>query len=214
MLGDGNTYLGSEFVGGMHDERVIDEVAVIADGDGAGGDEFGDGSNLVTGAVHGDGAGGQDADDALVLCVVGGADQPVRGVERWLGVGHLNDGGVAAGSRSGGARGDGFFVGLAGGAEVGVKIDKAGGDEEAGSLDLAHIGVSSSDAGTYLGDTPVDNQQVSDFVATGSGVNDATADDEERDGLLGGFRHGAFVCTRGLISAPRVERMSLVHWRG
>ena len=214
MLRDRDADLGSHFVGNAHDASVIDEIAVISDGDGTGGDEFGDGGDLATGATHGDGASGKDSDEALVAGVVDGSDQPIWGIERRLRVGHLDDGGEAASGRSGGATGDGFLVLLAGGSEVGVEVNETGGDEKARSLDVPDMSVGGSEAGSNFGDTPVDDEHVGDFVAAGGGVEDATADDEEGGWVVGGFRHAAFVCTRRLISAPRAQPPGLVHWRG
>jgi hypothetical protein len=177
VIHDGQVEHLGVFDGAAHEFVVLDAVAVVGDGDDAGAFERADGGEGLALHADGDAAGGENFHDGVaangVVDVLDGAGVVGDGRR----VGHAHDGGEPAGGGGAGAGGDGFLMRLAGLAEVDVDVDEAGAGDEAGGVDFLR--------GLFLrggerrGEAAVDDEEVAGGVALGGRVDDAGVLDPE-----------------------------------
>ena len=181
MLDDAEADAGCSGEGLAHHAIFEDGVAVVGDGDGAGGFERGE---VVECFAFGTAGGCGDGEDADARAAFGG-EHPAGDFGRVVdgnGVGHGRDGGESACGCCGGAGGDGFFVALAGLAEMDVNVDEAGCDDEAGGVeDFSTVGELEFAGAGDFGDAAVFEQDVFGSVDAGAGIDEvAVANDESR----------------------------------
>ena len=101
-----------------------------------------------------------------------------RRVDDRLGVGHAEDGHIAAGGGGGRGRPQVLFVLAAGRAQMGVQIDEAGQQQPALACHDTHPG-GRLEAVADLADAALADQHVDDLVETGQRVDGAGAADQQ-----------------------------------
>ena len=174
MLGERDVEVGQVFEGAARDACVGDRVAVVGDGDRAGVAQAGQLSELAALTAERYGADRQDARGAAARGVEHAGDHR-RGVDGWHGVGHRADGRETAAAGGGRAGRDRFFVLLAGDAEVGVEVDEAGCDHEAGGVDFA---VPGGEIDAQLHDAAVEDADVERGVEPNRRIDQTPAADQ------------------------------------
>ena len=164
---------------GAHRLVFKDGLAVIGDGYGSGALQSGEiGEFCATGAASG-GGDGEHVHDGSAF----GIPQPCNpfgGVDHGCGVGHGADGGEASSGGSRGAAGNGFFVTLSGLAEVHVKIDESGSNDQAARVELLARAAANSVGQGDLGDTAVAQKNVHGCIDLCGGIDEMAAFDQKR----------------------------------
>ena len=190
----------------LHDSGVLDDIAVVRDGDGSGLFAEVDLGDLLTSAGFG---GGGDREDAAVGGLFDFEADPFhqfRGVKGGCCVGHAADGGEAAGHGCEGAGLNIFFRGLAGLAEVDMGVDEPWGcDEVCGVDDVGSGGL--GEVLSDFGDSIVLDGDVCGPVEATGGVDDACVSDQcVHGGRIGGLGLACVRRRRGLAG--------IAGWRG
>lgn len=185
-----------------------DAIAVVGKSDGTGAGEQLELGELFAPAASGGGGNREDAAGGSVGAVVNEADE-FWGVERGRRVGHAADGGEPARCSRERAGFDGFFVLLAGLAEVDVGVDESGNNEAALGIDHP-IGGGAVEAVSDGRDKLAGNGDVSGFVEAGFGVEDAAAGDEKSAHGWRGYRMRPIVVTNSVpgYSAAWLARLT------
>lgn len=181
MIEDGEVEHAGVFHGAAHDLGALDAMAVIGDGDHAGAVEGADGGEFLAGDALGDGTGDEDTDGGILSS--GFPDQTDGGgmVDGGLGIGHADHGGEPATGSAAGAGGDILLGGLAGFTEVDVKIDEAGGDDEAVQVhdgDGTGFGVV-AEVGGQGGDAPVAEENIAGGIEILARIEEAPAAEQQ-----------------------------------
>lgn len=166
-----------------HEGGIPDGGAVITEGNAAGGSEVAELGELFAGAAPGNGADGQDADNGAGGRLAQDVFDDGARVHGGFGVGHGADGGEAAAGGGAGAGGDVLLVLEAGVAEMGVEVDKAGGDDEAAGIDLART--AGGERVADGGDSAILDEDVGDGVVARCGVDEAAVADDDAVGHRG-----------------------------
>ena len=160
-----------------HDFGVGNGASGVREADGAAEDELSDFGELFTAVGFGDGTEWNDAAVAGAFGLEADEFGSGAGINNGEGIGLSGDGGKASGECSGGAGGGTFIFFVTGFAECDVQIDEARGDDQSVGIDPGNACWCRGRADG--GDVAVKDEQISDFVAIGGGVNDAAAGNQE-----------------------------------
>ena len=179
-----------------HDVVFENRAAIVSDGDGASGFERGEVVSASPFDPRVAAAMGKTRTDAPAF----GGLHPARELRRVIDgsrVGHGGDGGESAGGGGRGAGGDGFFVGLAGLAEMNVNVDEAGRDDQArGVEDFRAVFAFELAGGGDFGDATVFEKDVFGGVDACGGIDEMAVEEGER------CHAAAFLCARRAMRAP------------
>ena len=192
MVADGRAQVPAVGQGEAHQGRVAHRVAVVAEGHYAGGHQLLHVGQLPAGPVA-----GYAADYPNPHGRGGGAVRHVvhHGgvVDGRVGVGHGADGGEAAPGRRRRAGGNGLLVLEPRLPQVGVDVDEAGSDHQAGRVDNPGVRFNRIRVNGRRNrlDSPILDQDVGYRINPVGRVDDAAAGDERGRGV-GGRRHGLF----------------------